>query len=170
MSFSKFQLSNYIGISGDFLIIALCILAVILFVIIIITLRSTIKLKERLNVMIGSHTEESLENAVLERLKKIDQASESIKISEKNIEDIYNNLASDFYKIGLVKYNALEDIGGKLSFSLAMLNRKNSGFILNSVHSKEGCYTYIKEIIDGKAVLLLGNEEQEALEQALQAK
>ncbi len=43
-------------------------------------------------------------------------------------------------------------MGGKLSFSLALLSQTNDGFIINAMHSREGCYTYIKEIIDGNSV------------------
>jgi hypothetical protein len=48
-----------------------------------------------------------------------------------------------------------------------MLNRGNTGFVLNAVHSKEGCYTYIKEIIGGNSVVLLAEEEKEAVQQAI---
>ena len=61
-------------------------------------------------------------------------------------------------------------MGGKLSFSLALLNRKNDGFIINAMHSREGCYTYIKEIISGNSVILLSEEEKEALEEAVNYK
>ncbi|MDO4978507.1 MAG: DUF4446 family protein, partial [Eubacteriales bacterium] len=46
----------------------------------------------------------------------------------------------------------------------AVLDDNNSGWILNSVHSREGCYLYIKDVIEGKTEVLLGNEEKEALE------
>ena len=58
-------------------------------------------------------------------------------------------------------------MGGKLSFSLALLSQNNDGFIINAMHSREGCYTYIKEIIDGNSVITLSEEEQEALDMAL---
>ena len=72
-----------------------------------------------------------------------------------------------FQKYGLVKYDAFQEMGGKLSFSLAMLDEKNDGFVLNAVHSREGCYTYVKEIIDGNSIITLADEEQQALEAAL---
>lgn len=59
-------------------------------------------------------------------------------------------------------------MGGKLSFALAMLDGKNTGFVLNAMHSREGCYTYIKEIIKGESYIPLGAEEKKALEQAMQ--
>lgn len=50
-----------------------------------------------------------------------------------------------------------------------MLNDQNSGFIFNSIHSREGSYTYIKEIIKGESYVALGDEEAEALEIAKQS-
>ena len=54
-----------------------------------------------------------------------------------------------------------------MSFALALLSDKNTGFVINAMHSREGCYTYIKEINDGKANVLLAKEEKEALDAAL---
>ena len=48
-----------------------------------------------------------------------------------------------------------------------MLNDQNSGWLLNAMHSREGCYTYIKEIINGKSYVELGEEEKESLERAI---
>ena len=80
---------------------------------------------------------------------------------------VLDHLDNTYQKVGLVKYDAFNEMGGKLSFSLALLNRKNNGFIINAMHSREGCYTYIKEIIDGNSVIMLAEEEKEALEMAL---
>ena len=60
-------------------------------------------------------------------------------------------------------------MGGKLSFAYALLNDENSGYIINSIHSREGCYTYIKEIIKGESFIALSEEENEAFEIARQA-
>ena len=61
------------------------------------------------------------------------------------------------------------EMGGKLSFALAMLDKDNNGFVLNAIHSREGCYTYIKEIVKGESYIVLGEEEKEALRQAVNA-
>ena len=68
--------------------------------------------------------------------------------------------------MSIVKYDAFKEMGGKLSFSMAMLDDKNSGYILTSVHTREGCYTYIKEIIKGESFVVLSEEERRALEEA----
>ena len=47
---------------------------------------------------------------------------------------------------------------------------KNNGFIISAMHTREGCYTYIKEIVDGNSIIVLSEEDQEALNQAMNVK
>ena len=74
---------------------------------------------------------------------------------------------STFQKIGIIKYDAFNQMGGKLSFCLALLDENNNGFILNSVHSTEGCYSYTKSIEKGECKISLGEEELKALNMAM---
>lgn len=83
--------------------------------------------------------------------------------NKKDIRNLYKNMESAYQKMGLVKYDAFNQMGGQLSFSLALLDENNNGFIINSVHSTEGCYSYTKEIKLGESALSLGTEEAEAL-------
>ena len=57
-------------------------------------------------------------------------------------------------------------MAGKLSFVIALLNEDNSGFVFNSMHSREGCFNYAKEIIKGESYIPLSDEEKEAIEKA----
>ena len=57
-------------------------------------------------------------------------------------------------------------MAGKLSFALALLNQDNTGVVINAMHSREGCFTYAKEIIKGESYIVLSEEEKEALNQA----
>ena len=109
----------------------------------------------------------SLEDDILFRLEQIDELIESNAANERNIDLIFKHLQKTFQKYGMVKYDAFDEMGGKLSFTLAMLNERNDGYVLNVVHSREGCFSYVKEIIAGNPILSLSPEEQEALEDAL---
>ena len=61
-------------------------------------------------------------------------------------------------------HHALPLVGGNQAIADKLLQSWNVlGFVLNAVHSREGCYTYIKEIIDGNSIITLAEEEQEAL-------
>ena len=79
---------------------------------------------------------------------------------------IKKHLSSCISKYALVKYDAFDKMAGKLSFVIALLNDDNSGILLNSMHSREGCFTYAKEIVNGESYIPLSAEEKEALEQA----
>ena len=58
-------------------------------------------------------------------------------------------------------------MGGKLSFALALLDKDNSGIILNAVHSRDNCFLYLKEIVKGESYVMLSQEEVEALRKAV---
>ena len=55
-----------------------------------------------------------------------------------------------------------------MSFALAMLDEKNNGFLINSVHSSDGCYSYTKRVKNGDSDIALSNEEKVAVERAIQ--
>ena len=69
--------------------------------------------------------------------------------------------------IGVNKYDAFHEMGGKLSFALCMLDKKDNGYVVNVMHSNDGCFAYIKEIVNGKSYIELGKEEEKAVKQAL---
>ena len=53
------------------------------------------------------------------------------------------------------------------SFRITMLDKNDNGWIFNAMHSREGCYTYIKEIVKGESYIELSEEEQQCLEKAI---
>lgn len=113
---------------------------------------------------------ESLENAISERFEEIAKLKQNSQEMQDSIEAIKENLVKTYQKIGIIKYDAFKEMGGKLSFVLVLLTEENNGFLINSMHSsREGCYTYIKEIIKGEAFVLLSEEEKEAVEIAVKS-
>ena len=109
----------------------------------------------------------SLEKAFANRFLELDQVVEISKNQEIEMRKLKSIIGKTTNKMGIVKYDAFPDVGGRLSFALAMLDEENSGFVLNAIHSREGCYTYIKEIVKGESYIVLGAEEKEALKKAV---
>ena len=109
----------------------------------------------------------TLDDTLIQRVDQVDSLLESNEENDRNIKVLSKNMQCTYQKMGLIKYDAFHEMGGKLSFSLAMLDMRNNGFIINAMHTREGCYTYIKEIIDGNSVIVLSEEEQEALKRAM---
>lgn len=164
------MIQKYLGFDSDFIIIGLVALLLILFVILIINIIQIKKLKNKYNEFMSGKDAKSLEDTLIQRLNQVDDLIAANSTNENNINKLFENMKPTFQKIGLVKYDAFNEMGGKLSFSLALLNENNDGFVLNAVHSREGCYTYIKEIVDGNSIIVLAEEEQEALKMAKEAK
>jgi len=109
----------------------------------------------------------SLEESIAKRLEEI----EGLKDDRTKIVERLNLLEAKsfgaYQKVALLKYDAFEEMGGKLSFTICMLDGNEDGFLLTSMHSnREGCYTYVKEIIKGEAFVLLSKEEKQTLEEA----
>ena len=153
----------YVGIGAGIFIIAL-------FILVIITLVKIKKVNQRFKNFMRGKDAESIEEVIVKYLDKIDKLEEENNERKKQINNITENLLITYQKIGIVKYDAFNEMGGKLSFSLALLDKQNNGFILNAMHSREGCYTYVKEIIDGNSYIALGEEEKKALDMALNCK
>ena len=106
----------------------------------------------------------------LEETKVIPQVTKEIKQVIDNteaIKDIYEKMQLTFQKVGVNKYDAFHEMGGKLSFALCMLDKKDNGYVVNVMHSNDGCFAYIKEIVNGKSYIELGKEEEKAVKQAL---
>ena len=163
------MISQYLGFDSDYIILGLAGFCIILFILVIVNMVQTSKMKKKYKKFMSGKNAKSLEETLVKRLDQIDSLVEANAANEKNIKKVVNNMKYTFQKVGLVKYDAFNEMGGKLSFSLALLNASNDGFVLNAVHSREGCYTYIKEIIDGNSIIVLAEEEQEALNMAMEA-
>ncbi len=110
---------------------------------------------------------ESLESVILDQIDEIKELKVQDRANKDTMRTLTRSVKGSYQKFGMVKYNAFKGMGGNLSFALALLDLNNTGFILNSVHSREGCYLYIKSVEKGETDIGLGNEEKEALEQAL---
>jgi hypothetical protein len=109
----------------------------------------------------------SLEKTFLRKLEQIDRLYETKEDHDQKLKDIQQSLDTIYTKYGVEKYDAFEDVGGKLSFALALLDQNNTGLILNAVHSRDNCFLYLKEIVKGESYVMLSQEEVEALRKAV---
>ena len=110
---------------------------------------------------------ESMEETVLAQFERIEALEKSNEEKDRQIESIFENLQHVYQKTGLVKYDAFREMSGKLSYALALLDKENNGVMINSMYSREGCYSYVKAITEGKCSIEMSEEEQKALEIAI---
>ncbi len=100
----------------------------------------------------------------LERVRKVVRDVDAVGARTTGLEaDIRRSLG----RIGLVRYNPFEDTGGNQSFALAIVDAAGDGFVMSSLHARQGTRVYAKNVTRGSADVALSEEEAAALQQAL---
>ena len=131
-----------LGIDPFYAFLILLILQVALLVVLVLVYDKYKHLEKVFNTFMKGKNGKSLEESIFERFDKIDE-------------------------VVIVKYDAFHEMGGELSFAITMLDENNTGWILNIMHSRQGCYAYVKDIVKGESTIQLAEEERESLEKAI---
>lgn len=164
------NLLSYIGLGNvdiGYIFIGMAVIILILIILVIIQIVNTSKLKKKYSKFMQGKDAKSLEKDIIGLYEDNKFIKASAEKNKKDIRTLYKKAESAFQKIGIIKYDAFRQMGGQLSFSLVILDENDNGFILNSVHSTEGCYSYTKEVKNGQCSISLGEEEKQALDMAM---
>ena len=146
--------------------IAAVVMVFILAVLLVVALTKISKLNKKYKTFMKGSNGKDLEASIFARFNELDKVKTDVEYIFGKLNIACDMLLGAYQKMSIVKYDAFKEMGGKLSFSLTMLDDKNNGYILTSVHTREGCYTYVKEIIKGESFVVLAAEERRALEEA----
>ena len=157
------SLQSYSGI----LLLMLLIVVVILLVCVFNLSLGLNRLSRKYAIFMKGKDAQSLEKLFKRKFELIERLTVNSEINAENIAKLEKMQNMILDKYGIVKYDAFEDMGGKLSFVLAMLDNNNTGFLLNAIHSRENCFLYIKEIVNGESYVALSDEEIQALKKAV---
>lgn len=166
----NYELLKSIGLGNldiTYIFIGILVVVIILLILIIVQTVKLNKLTKKYKKFMLGKNAKNLETDIVGLYEDNKFIKISLEKNKKDINTLYRKFESSFQKIGLTKYDAFSQMGGQLSFCLALLDENNNGFILNSVHSAEGCYSYTKEIKQGECNISLGDEEKKALEMAM---
>ncbi|MDR7539085.1 MAG: DUF4446 family protein [Armatimonadota bacterium] len=93
--------------------------------------------------------------------------SGQVKRLESQLSEVQKLLQSCVRHVGVVRYDAFRDMGGHMSFSLALLDDDRNGIVLTVLNGRDGSRGYAKAVQRGKSSSPLSEEEQEAMAQAL---
>ena len=148
-------------------VIALAVICVVTITLLIVTLCKLKKLRRRVDTLTRGKDTESMEDIILNFFERIEDLENEEKNTKNDIKDIKDNLKIAYQKTGLVKYDAFREMSGALSYSLVLLDKENNGVLISSMYSREGCYSYAKDIVNGECKINLSEEEEEALKQAV---
>ncbi len=100
------------------------------------------------------------------QIQRLEKAVRALHGTDKRQEAL---ISSTVRHVGLLRYDAFEDVGGRLSFSCALLDDHGDGVVLTSINGRQETRVYAKPVTQGVSSYNLSTEEQEAIRQALEA-
>lgn len=155
-------------IKNDYFYISILFIIILLFILYIINIIKLSKLKRNYSTFMkkignGKNIQESLEE-YLNKVEDIQKENIEIKNYCKQLDE---TIAGCIQKVGLVRYSAFKDTGSDLSFTLALLNEENTGVVLNGIYSREMSNIYSKPVEKGISTYTLSEEEQQAINKAI---
>ena len=123
------------------------VLIFILFILLVLTIGALVymivenaRMKKAYKKFMKGSTAESLEDKIFQISEEQDALRKVCNGNSRDIKNLYLKHQSAFQKVGLVKYDAFNEMGGKLSFCLVLLDENDTGILLNSIHNTSGCY------------------------------
>ena len=162
-----FLVFERLGIDIEYMVLAMLIMLAILIMVCIVMIAKYNQLATKYKKFMKGSNGKSVEDRILTRFREIDSNKSQIADAVSRIKILEDARDTSFKKIAVKRYDAFAEMGGKLSYSLCLLNDDNDGFIMTSMHNRDGCYTYVKEVIKGNTFVILSDEEKEVLDEAI---
>lgn len=163
----KSDILEMTGIDPGIILIVMAALIIILFFIMIGLHMKYNRLRASYAAFMRGKDGKTLEDSILEKFSDLDSIADMANKNRQDIKTLNKDIKNDYQKVGIMRYDAFNEMGGKLSFAITLLDGNNNGWVLNSMHSRDGCYTYVKEIVKGESYIELSEEEAESLERAI---
>ncbi len=149
------------------IIIGLSLAVVLLVLFILITQYKTNKLAKKYDCLVKGIDKINIEDLLININKEIGSLNRDINLIEDNINGIETKLSFAIKRVGFIRYNAFDDMGSQLSFSIALLDDFKNGFVLSSIYGRENTVSYGKPIKNGTSNIPLSAEELIVIDRAI---
>lgn len=114
----------------------------------------------------ASGIKKDFEQILVDQNRAITKINQDLKEQDDSLNRLYKDNRNNIQKIGFMRFNPFDDAGGNISFSLALLNAKDDGVIISSLHGREGTRVYAKAVKSGLSESKLTEEEAQAIKEA----
>ncbi len=129
------------------------------------------KLRKEMKAFLSGKEGRDLEKVLLDQLTEVRELDQEIQELFEISNRLRELVLKSLHKTSVVRFNPFKEVGGNQSFSVALLDGKNSGVVLSSLHTREGTRVYAKPVMAGKQTQFpFTEEEKTAIEQAISGK
>ncbi|MGE5615054.1 MAG: DUF4446 family protein [Bacillota bacterium] len=122
------------------------------------------KLTSKYNKFMNGLSGASMEDLLIDCINKVNDVINKNKEIEYELNAVKRNMLYCIQKVGVIRYNAFDNVGSDLSFSIALLDNNDDGVVISSLYSREASSTYAKPIKGGKSKYPLSAEEIKAID------
>ena len=110
----------------------------------------------------------NLEQGLLELAANIQGLASDSKLQGKELRELEKRLSLAIQRVGMVKFNAFSDVGGEMSFAIALLDAAGSGVVVSSIYGRAEARVYAKPVTRRESTTALSAEESRAIDEAMQ--
>lgn len=151
----------------DSLLIGLVIVNLVMLIILVTNSVRLGKLKMRMSALLGDTGGNSLEEAIVSNHEQLSELRTEQQRLNQNIDNLSRQLKQMKAKTAIMRYNAFQETGSDLSFSVAIVDESGNGLVLTGIHSRNETQIYAKPLEQGQSKYPLSPEEVEVIQQAL---
>lgn len=110
---------------------------------------------ERLEALVAGHARS---------IRRLEAAVRQLAMGERRLGEF---LEGAVQHVGVVRFDAFEDMGGRLSFSAALLDGRGDGVVITSINGRQDTRCYAKRVENGTSIHNLSDEEEQAIREAM---
>jgi len=110
----------------------------------------------------------NLEQGLLDLAANIQNIANVCQSQGKELQELEKRLSLAIQRVGMVKFNAFGDVGGEMSFAIALLDAAGSGVVVSSIYGRAEARVYAKPVIKRVSTTALSAEESRAIDEAMQ--
>lgn len=154
------------GIQG-YITIALVLIIILLLILIIVLFSSLSSLEKRYRKLTRGVNNKNIEELIVSYLDKVEESRNIAKDTKELLNDLNNKVDKCIQKVAVKRYKAFDNVGGDLSFSIALLDENNYGIILTGIYGRNDSTTYAKPVENGISRYDLSEEELQVLNEAM---
>ena len=161
------QVEGFIRDYNTLIILGLAALDLILLIVVVSLWARLSKFARRRKAKLDSAQLGEIVDYITDQSHTLDAIENTLNGVSARQNDLDTALPWCVQHVGVVRFNAFEDVGGEQSFALALLDANKTGVIISSLHGRQDCRAYIKSMDKGETERPLSEEEQRAVKVAL---
>lgn len=105
----------------------------------------------------------NIEELLMKKLSDVNKVKKDMDELNLRYAEMRHKLSSCIQKVGIIRYNAFEDMGSDLSFAISLLDEKNDGVVFSSTYGREDFRCYAKPVVGGKSEYNFSKEEEKLI-------